>query len=170
MLRVAYGWPPFLLAEYVHTPTWDAFACKYRCFSKFPPVSHAVLCPRRTSLIPPCLEKRSLVCCRPFVCLTSDAPTCFAFFIGLPAVIRRVASAAVCLSRNNLVPSRPLLIYPVVAFVQDPCSTAPVLAAACCCLLGLWPCSFIPFLIPDLRDTVHRCPSCHATVGRSRQF
>lgn len=53
--------------------------------------------------------------------------------------------------------------------VQDPCSAAPLLAAACCCLVGLWPCSFIPFLVPDIRDTVHRCPNCNIIVGRSRQ-
>ncbi|CAN0044963.1 unnamed protein product [Ascophyllum nodosum] len=52
----------------------------------------------------------------------------------------------------------------------DPCSNAPILAAACCCLVGFWPCSFIPFLIPSLRDTVHQCPGCGLTVGRSQQF
>ncbi|CAM9915783.1 unnamed protein product [Ectocarpus fasciculatus] len=52
----------------------------------------------------------------------------------------------------------------------DPCSNMPILAAACCCLVGCWPCSFVPFLIPELRDTVHRCPNCHISVGRSRQF
>eukprot|EP00903_Cladosiphon_okamuranus_P016545 g15263.t1 len=56
------------------------------------------------------------------------------------------------------------------ATMTDPCSNMPILAAACCCLVGLWPCSFVPFLIPELRDTVHRCPNCHIPVGRSRQF
>ncbi|CAM9830490.1 unnamed protein product [Ectocarpus sp. 12 AP-2014] len=54
--------------------------------------------------------------------------------------------------------------------MTDPCSNMPILAAACCCLVGCWPCSFVPFLIPELRDTVHRCPNCHISVGRSRQF
>ncbi|CAB1118725.1 unnamed protein product [Ectocarpus sp. CCAP 1310/34] len=54
--------------------------------------------------------------------------------------------------------------------MTDPCSNIPILAAACCCLVGCWPCSFVPFLIPELRDTVHRCPNCHVSVGRSRQF
>ncbi|CAM9410346.1 unnamed protein product [Scytosiphon promiscuus] len=54
--------------------------------------------------------------------------------------------------------------------MTDPCSNMPILAAACCCLVGLWPCSFVPFLIPELRDTVHRCPNCQIAIGRSRQF
>ncbi|CAM9571960.1 unnamed protein product [Ectocarpus sp. 6 AP-2014] len=54
--------------------------------------------------------------------------------------------------------------------MTDPCSNMPILAAACCCLVGCWPCSFVPFLIPELRDTVHRCPNCHISVGRTRQF
>eukprot|EP00752_Nemacystus_decipiens_P001550 g1518.t1 len=58
----------------------------------------------------------------------------------------------------------------LTATMTDPCSNMPILAAACCCLIGLWPCSFVPFLIPELRDTVHRCPNCHLPVGRSRQF
>ncbi|CAM9555094.1 unnamed protein product [Choristocarpus tenellus] len=50
----------------------------------------------------------------------------------------------------------------------DPCSAPPILTAAVCCFCGLWPCSIFPFLIPEWRDTVHRCQQCHRVVGRQR--
>lgn len=42
----------------------------------------------------------------------------------------------------------------------------------CCIILGifLFPCCFIPFLIEDCKDKVHKCPKCKVKVGVKRAF
>jgi len=40
------------------------------------------------------------------------------------------------------------------------------IASGVMCALGLWCCMCIPLCMDNLKDVTHKCPSCHAILGR----
>ncbi|KAI9321180.1 LPS-induced TNF-alpha factor [Zopfochytrium polystomum] len=44
------------------------------------------------------------------------------------------------------------------------------LVAGGLCIVGCWLCCCIPFCIDDLKDAIHTCPNCKATVGMSKRI
>merc|ERR1712083_93550 len=40
------------------------------------------------------------------------------------------------------------------------------ISAGVMCALGFWCCMCIPLCMDSLKDVTHKCPSCHAILGR----
>ena len=55
----------------------------------------------------------------------------------------------------------------IVTVVDNSPSGASWLACGLLCLVGFWPCAFLPLCLPGCGVTTHSCPVCNAVLSRS---